>query len=125
MKQITITEQTVTPDMAKKWLETYMNELQQLETVLENSGLVLSDAETIKQSYLPFFEQLAEIKEQSSKIDYANPTSLDESIARELRLKTVKIRTGSEALKNERKKVHLLRGNLEQDSWNLINEVGA
>lgn len=57
-----------------------MNELQQLETVLEKSGLVLSDAETIKQSYLPFFEQLAEIKEQSSKIDYANPTQLDEKI---------------------------------------------
>ena len=98
-------------------------EQQQLEVVLEKSGLVLSDAETIKQSYLPFFEQLAEIKEQSSKIDYTNPTQLDESIARELRLKTVKIRTGSEALKNERKKVHLLRGNLEQDSWNLIKST--
>lgn len=96
---------------------------QQLETVLEQSGLILSDAETIKQSYLPYFEQLAEIKEQSTKIDFANPTQLDESIARELRLKTVKIRTGSEALKNERKKVHLLRGNLEQDSWNLIKST--
>lgn len=100
-----------------------MNELQQLETVLEKSGLVLSDAETIKQSYLPFFEKLAEIKEQSAKIDFANPTPLDESIARELRLKTVKVRTGSEALKNERKQVHLLRGNLEQDSWNLIKST--
>ncbi len=98
-------------------------EQEQLEIVLEKSGLILSDAETIKQSYLPFFEQLAEIKEQSSKIDYTNPTQLDESIARELRLKTVKIRTGSEALKNERKKVHLLRGNLEQDSWNLIKST--
>lgn len=96
---------------------------QQLETVLEKSGLVLSDAETIKQSYLPFFEQLAEIKEQSVKIDFSNPTQLDETIARELRLKTVKIRTSSEAIKNERKKVHLLRGNLEQDSWNLIKST--
>lgn len=39
------------------------------------------------------------------------------------RLKTVKIRTGSEAVKDERKKVHLLRGNLEQDSWNLIKST--
>jgi hypothetical protein len=92
----------------------------ELEKVVLESGLELSEGEQIKQSYLPFFIQIAEIKEESKKINFENPTELDEKIARELRLRMVKIRTGSSSVKDERKKIHLLRGNLEQSSWNLI-----
>lgn len=92
----------------------------ELEKVVLESGLELSEGEQIKQSYLPFFIQIAEIKEEAKKINFENPTELDEKIARELRLRTVKIRTGSATIKDERKKIHLLRGNLEQSSWNLI-----
>jgi hypothetical protein len=92
----------------------------ELEKVVLESGLELSEGEQIKQSYLPFFIQIAEIKEESKKINFENPTELDEKIARELRLRMVKIRTGSATVKDERKKIHLLRGNLEQSSWNLI-----
>jgi colicin import membrane protein len=94
-----------------------------LDLVLNESGLVLTDAEEIKQSYLPYFEQLAEIKDLASKINFENPTELDEKIARELRLRTVKIRTGSMDVKDNRKKIHTLRGNLEQDAWNLIKST--
>ncbi|AXH74774.1 MAG: MAEBL protein [Bacteriophage sp.] len=93
---------------------------EELKKVLTDSGLQLSDSEVIKQSYLPYFEQLAKIKEESQKINFENPTELDEKIARELRLKTVKVRTGSKDLKDERKRIHMLRANVEQDAWNLI-----
>jgi colicin import membrane protein len=91
-----------------------------LDSVLNESGLILTEAEEIKQSYLPFFEQMAEIKELAKKINFENPTELDEKIARELRLRTQKIRTGSEQVKDSRKKIHMLKANVEQGAWNLI-----
>jgi colicin import membrane protein len=91
-----------------------------LDLVLNESGLILTEAEEIKQSYLPFFEQMAEIKELAKKINFENPTELDEKIARELRLRTQKIRTGSEQVKDSRKKIHMLKANVEQGAWNLI-----
>jgi hypothetical protein len=92
----------------------------QLEEVVNNSGLAIQEGEEIKQSYIPFLVQLAEIQDQASKINFENPASLDETIARELRLKTVKIRTGASDLKDSRKRIHLLKGNLEQAAYNLI-----
>jgi colicin import membrane protein len=92
----------------------------QLEKVVNESGLAIQEGEAIKQSYLPFLNQLMEIQEQAVKINFETPTQLDETIARELRLKTVKIRTGAEGLKDERKKIHLLKGNLEQAAYNII-----
>jgi colicin import membrane protein len=95
-------------------------EREQLEKVVNESGLAIQEGESIKQSYIPFIVQLADIQEQSKKINFENPQPIDETIARELRLKTVKIRTGAADLKDERKRVHLLKGNLEQAAYNLI-----
>ena len=92
----------------------------QLENVVKESGLAIQEGEEIKQSYLPFVSELAEIQAQASKINFDNPQSIDETIARELRLKTVKIRTGAKNLKEDRKRIHLLKGNLEQAAYNLI-----
>lgn len=92
----------------------------QLAKVVDESGLQPIEAETIKTSYAPYFGQLAEIKEASAKINFENPTDIDEKIARELRLKLVKVRTGSEIVKDERKRIHLLKSNAEQAAWNLI-----
>jgi hypothetical protein len=91
-----------------------------LEKVITDSQIELSEAETIKQSYLPYFTQMAELKEQMKKIDFENPQTIDETIAREVRLSLVKVRTGSEKVKEERKKIHALKANLEQSAWNLI-----
>jgi hypothetical protein len=101
-------------------IPTISKEFEQLETVVKNSGLQIQEGEEIKASYLPFLNQLADIHEQANKINYDNPTVIDELIARDLRLSTVKIRTGSSKLKDERKRIYLLRGNLEQASYNLI-----
>ncbi len=92
----------------------------ELTKILTDSNIELSEAEKIKQSYLPYFEEMAKIKEEAKKINFENPSLLDEKIARDLRLRTVKIRTGSEGVKEERKKGYQLRANVEQAAWNLI-----
>lgn len=102
-----------------------MNQLAKIETtqlddVVKNSGLAIQEGEASKLAYLPFLSDLSEIQQQASKINFDNPVDIDEKISRELRLKTVKIRTSAEALKDSRKKMHLLKGNLEQAAYNLI-----
>lgn len=99
---------------------TQIEETQKLDEVIQQSGLQVQEADEVKSNYLPFLNQLHSIKEQSVKINKENPTDIDEKIARELRLKTVKIRTGAEEVKDDRKKIHLLKGNLEQAAYNLI-----
>lgn len=93
---------------------------EELERVVNVTGLEPTESEQIKQSYLPFFKEIEDIKQESKKIDFDNPTFLDEKIARELRLRMVKVRTGSEKIKEDRKKVHALKANVEQSAWNLI-----
>lgn len=108
MNETTLIEQPKTDELAK---------------ILTDSKLELTEAETIKQSYLPYFEQMAVIKSEASKINWDAPTELDETIARNLRLRTVKIRTGSMAVKEERKRIHMLKANVEQSAWNLIKST--
>lgn len=91
-----------------------------LAEVIKESGLDLSESEQIKQSYTSYFIEIAEIKELAKKIDFENPSELDEKIARDLRLRMVKVRTGSENVKNERKRIHMLKADVEQKAWNLI-----
>ena len=93
----------------------------QLDDVVKNSGLEIQEGETIKQSYLPFLIKLAEIHSEASKINFETPTALDEKIARNLRIETVSVRTGAEKMKDSRKRIHLLKGNLEQSASNLIS----
>lgn len=88
--------------------------------IAKQAGLEVSDIETINQSYQPFFEEIAKISEEALKINFENPTPTDELIARNLRLRMVKVRTGALKVKDERKRIHLLRGNFEQAKGNLI-----
>lgn len=91
-----------------------------LEEVVKSSGLQVNEGAEIKGAYLPFLEQFSAILEQSEKINSESPTKEDEKLASELRKKAVKIRTGAEALKDDRKKIYLIKGNLEQASFNVI-----
>lgn len=93
---------------------------EKLDEVITSSGLQLEEANQVKENYLPFLSELQTIKEQSVKINFESPTDVDEKIARDLRLKVVKIRTGAGTVKDARKKIHLLKGNLEQAAYNLI-----
>ena len=93
---------------------------EQLDSVVAESNLPTDEATLIKQSYTSFFQQLAEIKAIAAGINYENPTLIDEGCARDLRLRTVKVRTSCEAIKDNRKKIHLLKANVEQAAFNLI-----
>lgn len=95
----------------------------ELVKIVKDKGLEPVEEKTIQTSYQPYFDQMAEIKELAKKIDFENPTEIDEKIARELRLRTVKIRTGSQDVKDERKRIHTLKANIEQDAWNLIKST--
>lgn len=92
----------------------------QLDEVVSKSGLAIQEASEIKAAYLPFLSQLAEIQSIAGEIDFENPGANDEIKARTARIATVKVRTGAEKQKDERKKMYLLRGNMEQASYNLI-----
>ena len=92
----------------------------ELAEVINQTGIDLSEAETIKAAYLPFLSLYNDIMHQAMKIDKINPTMLDEEIASKLRKATVKIRTSAEAFKTERKSQYLLKGNIEQSAYNLI-----
>jgi hypothetical protein len=106
--------------MSENTIEMVKVESKQLDEIILHSGLEIQKGEEIKQSYIPFLNELAEVQEQSIKINFKDPKEIDETIARELRLKTVKIRTKSADLKDNRKKNYLLLGNLEQAAYNLI-----
>jgi hypothetical protein len=93
---------------------------EQLDSVVAESNLPTDEATLIKQSYTSFFQQLAEIKAIAAGINYENPTLIDEGCARDMRLRTVKVRTSCEAIKDNRKKIHLLKANVEQAAFNLI-----
>ena len=106
-----------------QFTETHLAKIEpsQLEAVVNNSGLAIIEADEIKQAYLPYLVRLTEIQSQASKINFETPAEIDETIARELRLKTVKIRTEAEKLKDDQKRVDILRGKVKQDSFNLIS----
>jgi len=91
-----------------------------MDNVVQHSGLNPESAQESKAKYLPFLGQISEIVEEARAINYLNPTEHDELTASNLRKRTVKIRTAAASLKDERKKIHLLRGNLEQSAYNLI-----
>ncbi len=83
----------------------------------------IKKGEEIKQSYQPFLNELFSLQQATSKIDFKNPSEIDEKLAKDIRLKIVKIRTGSETLKKQRKEVYSLMANVEQSAWNLIKST--
>ncbi len=91
-----------------------------LEEVVKQSGLQLTESDEIKGAYLPFLSEFSEILQRASTINADSPTKEDEKLASESRKKIVKIRTGAETVKEDRKKIHLIKGNLEQASFNVI-----
>lgn len=91
-----------------------------IEKIVKTEGLPSEEGLSIREAYAPFFKQYSEIIAQTQKINFLSPEKLDEEIASKLRKALVKIRTGSKEVKDGRKKIHLLRGNVEQNVWKLI-----
>lgn len=84
----------------------------------------IDKAEEIKRSYQPYLNELFILQQTAiQKINFENPTLIDEKLAGELRKKFIKVRTGSEELKKQRKEKYNLMGQVEQDSWNIIKST--
>lgn len=80
-------------------------ENKELAELIKKSGIELTKAEAHAAAFHPFIMQLSELSRPLADLDKGNPTKEHAAIARENRLKIVKVRTGSEAVKNERSEI--------------------
>ena len=94
-----------------------------LTELAQKSGIELTKAEAHVSAFHPAFAELSELSRPLATLDKENPTADHARIARENRLKIVKVRTGSENIKDERKKVLLAEGNLIQSAFNLVKDA--
>lgn len=94
-----------------------------LTELAQKSGIELTKAEAHVSAFHPYLAELAEFSRPLATLDKENPTAEHAKTARENRLKIVKIRTGSETIKDERKKVLLAEGNLVQSAFNLVKDA--
>lgn len=84
------------------------------------NGITPAEGDDINSTYTPFLQRLQNQSALSIKIDFANPTDMDMKIARDLRLAVVKVRTDCEKEKNNRKRIHQLKADIEQCAYNLV-----
>lgn len=95
----------------------------ELVTVAKESGIEISKAELITLKYVPFLTKIREAEQASSKINFENPTELDEKIAREIRLSLVPNRTDADRLKKSEKAEALLTNGLHDSSYGVVENT--
>ena len=100
-----------------------MNQNPKFTELVQKSGVELTKAESHVSAFHPSLAELAELSRPLAELDKKNPTVEHAKIARENRLKIVKVRTGSEAIKDDRKKVLLSESNLIQSAHNLVKDA--
>lgn len=108
---------------AKETTEIAVVENTKLAELAQKSGVELTKAEEHVSAFHPSLKDLAEFSRPLAGLDKVNPTPEHAKIARENRLKIVKIRTGAEGIKDDRKKVVLAEGNLVQSAFNLVKDA--
>lgn len=96
-------------------------ELEVLNT--PNLGLSKDKATEHLLAFAPFMTQLTELSSGLESINFTEPSDDDSKKAREIRLAMVKVRTGAEKVKDDRKKSILQEGNLIQSAFNLIKSA--
>jgi len=102
------TELAVIPEQAK------------LDELIKASDIELTKAEEHVKAFHPLLAELGELSRPLADLDKENPTAGHALIARETRLKLVKVRTGAETVKDDRKKILLIEGNFIQAAYNLV-----
>lgn len=101
-----------------------MNEVIQspkFSEIIQKSGVELTKAEEHVKAFQGSLKSLAELSRPLASLSVDNPN--DAKTAREVRLKLVKVRTGAEAIKDERKKILLAESNLIQSAFNLVKDA--
>ena len=92
-----------------------------LDEIVQKSGVELTKAEAHVKAFHPALSELAELSRPLANLSSENPD--DAKIARDCRLKLVKVRTGAESIKDDRKKVLLAESNLIQSAFNLVKDA--
>lgn len=92
----------------------------ELSLLINNSGVELLEAQEIAKNYLPFIERNNSLNLLMEKIDFDNPTILDEKNAREIRLLKVKVRTDADKTNQIEKKADTVKANFKQSLYNHI-----
>lgn len=94
-----------------------------LSEIIKKSGVELTKAEAHVSAFHPALIELSELSRPLALLDKENPSNEHARIARENRIKIVKVRTGSEAIKDDRKKLLLAESNLIQSAFNLVKDA--
>lgn len=92
----------------------------QLDTAIAETKIERSKAEQHAIAFAPSMQSYLEIAETIKKMDKINPSDMDAKMARENRLKLVKIRTGAEEIKDLRKEGIRAEGDLIQALFNVV-----
>lgn len=92
-----------------------------LTEIIQKSGVELTKAEAHVSAFHPALKELAELSRPLAGLNQDDPTHA--KIARENRLKLVKVRTGAESIKDDRKKLLLAESNLIQSAFNLVRDA--
>lgn len=95
----------------------------QLLTVVEQTKVELTKAQAHALAFAPSMVTYHEIAQTLATLNRDEPTQEDAKKAREARLKMVKIRTGAESIKDERKAILLIESNLIQDLHNVVKNT--
>jgi len=97
-----------------------ISEQAKLDELIKASDIELTKAEAHVKAFHPSLTKLAELSRPLADLDKENPTAGHALIARENRLNLVKVRTGAETVKDDRKKILLIEGNFIQAAYNLV-----
>lgn len=92
----------------------------EIDTVLKKNNFPIEIGDSVKNKYLPFLTVIYDVKDQASRINFENPTEIDELLARELRLKLVPNRTSADKFKKQEKSEKAMLNKLEDICYNLI-----
>lgn len=98
-------------------------ENEKLMIVAQESKIDLTKAEAYAVNYMPFMNQVNELSQPLKELDKENPTSAHAKIARENRLKLVKVRTAAEAKKVADKEMIVIEGKLIDGLFNVVKNA--
>jgi hypothetical protein len=94
----------------------------ELQTIAEKSGLVITEAQGIAIKFAPYMATVNEYAQLIAKIEKTNPTEVDAKLAREYRLKLVANRgkNGMDIVHTECKAGVIVKGKLIDNLYNLV-----
>lgn len=103
--------------------EENQNNAIELVQIAKNSEVEFSKAESITFKYVPFLLKIRSAEEEAKKINFENPSELDEKIAREIRLSLVPNRTEADKLKKKEKAEFILLNGLHDDAFGIVEKT--